>query len=161
MYNERSPPFCLIIIPQHSPCSFCLFTAYCFLLPLVRRSRGKHLLHLPPFLNVFERALIGLFLLLFLLNMMCLHHILFLPRCHRSVFTFILPFSLFRFFYPFPTLLHWSSPASFFLLLSFLHRSWNCRCVPNVPQTLFSTIKLLSLPFSAAARITWTGPFKI
>lgn len=46
--------------------------------------------------------------------------------------------------------------VSFVLHLSFfLHVSWYCRCVPNVPQTLFSTIKLLSLPSPAAARITW------
>lgn len=37
----------------------------------------------------------------------------------------------------------------------FLHMSWRHRCVPNVPQTLFSTIKLLSLLSPAAARITW------
>lgn len=37
----------------------------------------------------------------------------------------------------------------------FLHMSWHHRCVPNVPQTLFSTIKLLSLLSPAAARITW------
>lgn len=42
-------------------------------------------------------------------------------------------------------------PPSFF----FLHMSWYCCCVPDVPQTLFSTIKLLSLPSPAAARITW------
>ena len=34
--------------------------------------------------------------------------------------------------------------------------SWQYhQCVPNVPQTLFSTIKLLSLRSLAAARITW------
>lgn len=37
----------------------------------------------------------------------------------------------------------------------FLCMSWHHRCVPNVPQTLFSTIKLLSLLSPAAARITW------
>lgn len=40
-------------------------------------------------------------------------------------------------------------------LPSSLHMSWHHRCVPNVPQTLFSTIKLLSLLSPAAARITW------
>ena len=45
--------------------------------------------------------------------------------------------------------------SSFLHLSSFLHVSWYCRRVPDVPQTLFSTIKLLSLPSPAAARITW------
>lgn len=49
-----------------------------------------------------------------------------------------------------------SSTVSTFLHLPFpLHISWDRRCVPDVPQTLFSTIKLLSLPSPAAARITW------
>ncbi len=76
---------------------------------------------------------------------------------------FILPFPTSRPPPLFPTLRSLSHslpvyrpPVSSFLHLSFfLHVSWYCRCVPNVPQTLFSTIKLLSLPSPAAARITW------
>lgn len=67
------------------------------------------------------------------------------------------------FSFPFSTLILIASPShrhpvSSFLHLPpsfFLHVSWYCRRVLNVPQTLFSTIKLLSLPSPAAARITW------
>lgn len=73
---------------------------------------------------------------------------------------FILPFPTSKPSLLFPTLrsLSHSLPVhrSSFLHLSFFpHISWYCCCVPNVPQTLFSTIKLLSLPSPAAARITW------
>lgn len=73
---------------------------------------------------------------------------------------FILPFPTSKPALLFPTLcsLSHSLPVhrSSFLHLSFFpHISWYCCCVPNVPQTLFSIIKLLSLPSPAAARITW------
>lgn len=47
-----------------------------------------------------------------------------------------------------------STPLSSIFPFS-LCMSWHHRCVPNVPHTLFSSIKLLSLLSPAAARITW------
>lgn len=79
------------------------------------------------------------------------------PQCCHMIF------NLTFFCYQIPNLCFAILPSLFYTLRSphssifpfFLCMSWHHCCVPNVPQTLFSTIKLLSLLSPAAARITW------
>lgn len=147
---------------------FSLFTSYCFFFPIASLYWTLFSCLYHPFHSVWCWLMCFSFLhpyhpspFLSLCN-------LYIPsQYHKSVFNlwhwfFILPFSTSKPPLVFPTLrsLPHSLPvhrlvSSFLHLSFFLHKSWYCRCVPNVPQTLFSSIKLLSLSSPAAARITW------
>lgn len=87
-----------------------------------------------------------------------LHAISISARCcsHWCLFYLFPVTKSYIFALQFCTLFPTASPAPHSSIFAFfLHMSWHHHCVPNVPHTLFSTIKLLSLLFLAASRITW------